>query len=59
MYPFRLVACASKLTDLQPEMFTQCHAITDIQVNRMFMYNHYEHIPVTDLTDLTDLGIFI
>ncbi|XP_071652871.1 intermembrane lipid transfer protein VPS13B isoform X2 [Temnothorax longispinosus] len=32
MYPFRLVACASKLTDLSPEMFIQCHAITDIQV---------------------------
>ncbi|XP_050449510.1 intermembrane lipid transfer protein VPS13B isoform X1 [Cataglyphis hispanica] len=32
MYPFRLVACASKLTDLQPEMFTQCHVITDIQI---------------------------
>ncbi|XP_011140226.1 vacuolar protein sorting-associated protein 13B [Harpegnathos saltator] len=32
MYPFRLVACASKLTELSPEMFTQCHAITDIQV---------------------------
>ncbi|EFN83982.1 Vacuolar protein sorting-associated protein 13B [Harpegnathos saltator] len=31
MYPFRLVACASKLTELSPEMFTQCHAITDIQ----------------------------
>ncbi|XP_070530231.1 intermembrane lipid transfer protein VPS13B isoform X2 [Cardiocondyla obscurior] len=27
-----LVACASKLTELSPEMFTQCHAITDIQV---------------------------
>jgi len=33
MYPFRLVACASKLTELPPEMFTQCHVITDIQVN--------------------------
>ncbi|EFN66110.1 Vacuolar protein sorting-associated protein 13B [Camponotus floridanus] len=32
MYPFRLVACASKLTDLQPEMFSQCHAITNIQI---------------------------
>ncbi|KAL6262831.1 hypothetical protein P5V15_005621 [Pogonomyrmex californicus] len=32
MYPFRLVACASKLTELSPEMFTQCHANTDIQV---------------------------
>ncbi|XP_067209482.1 intermembrane lipid transfer protein VPS13B isoform X1 [Linepithema humile] len=32
MYPFRLVACASKLTELSVEMFTQCHAITDIQV---------------------------
>lgn len=43
MYPFRLVACASKLTDLQPEMFIQCHAITDIQVSRVFMHNYYEH----------------
>jgi len=33
MYPFRLVACASKLTELPPEMFTQCHVITDIQVS--------------------------
>ncbi|XP_039314180.1 vacuolar protein sorting-associated protein 13B [Solenopsis invicta] len=32
MYPFRLVTCASKLTELSPEMFIQCHAITDIQV---------------------------
>ncbi|EZA51369.1 Vacuolar protein sorting-associated protein 13B [Ooceraea biroi] len=32
MYPFRLVACASKLTELPPEMFPQCHVITDIQV---------------------------
>ncbi|XP_012543255.1 vacuolar protein sorting-associated protein 13B isoform X3 [Monomorium pharaonis] len=32
MYPFRLVACASKLTELSLEMFAQCHAITDIQV---------------------------
>lgn len=34
MYPFRLVACASKLTELSPEMFIQCHAITDIQVSK-------------------------
>lgn len=41
MYPFRLVACASKLTELSPEMFIQCHAITDIQVSKVctiFMY---------------------
>lgn len=44
MYPFRLVACASKLTDLQPEMFSQCHTITNIQVSKVFMHNHYEHI---------------
>jgi hypothetical protein len=35
MYPFRLVACASKLTELSIEMFTQCHAITDIQVSKL------------------------
>lgn len=44
MYPFRLVACASKLTDLQPKMFSQCHAITNIQVSRVFIHNHYERI---------------
>lgn len=41
MYPFRLIACASKLTELSPEMFTQCHAITDIQVS--FMHNIIMH----------------
>lgn len=35
MYPFRLVSCASKLTELSPEMFAQCHAITDIQVSKV------------------------
>lgn len=35
MYPFRLVACASKLTELSPEMFTQCHAIADIHVSNV------------------------
>lgn len=35
MYPFRLVACASKLTELSVEMFTQCHAITDVQVSKL------------------------
>lgn len=37
MYPFRLVACASKVTELPPEMFTQCHVITDIQASTVFM----------------------
>ncbi|XP_020300480.1 vacuolar protein sorting-associated protein 13B isoform X2 [Pseudomyrmex gracilis] len=32
MYPFRLVACASKAKNLPPEMFTHCHAITNIKV---------------------------
>ncbi|XP_026672531.1 vacuolar protein sorting-associated protein 13B isoform X2 [Ceratina calcarata] len=33
LYPFRLVACASKQTDLPYDMFDQCHKIMTLQVN--------------------------
>ncbi|XP_076165604.1 vacuolar protein sorting 13B isoform X1 [Ptiloglossa arizonensis] len=33
LYPFRLVACASKQTDLSTEMFNQCHKIITLQIN--------------------------
>ncbi|XP_011871179.1 PREDICTED: vacuolar protein sorting-associated protein 13B isoform X1 [Vollenhovia emeryi] len=49
MYPFRLVACASKLTELSPEMFTQCHAITDIQVTGVKSQLHLTKICDTSI----------
>lgn len=44
MYPFRLVTCASKLTELSPEMFIQCHAITDIQVSKISCTIFIKHL---------------
>jgi len=49
MYPFRLVACASKLTELSPEMFIQCHAITDVQVSKVLCTIFVVHIFKIDI----------
>ncbi|XP_015594814.1 vacuolar protein sorting-associated protein 13B isoform X2 [Cephus cinctus] len=32
MYPFRLIACASKQTDISPDMFNYCHRTIDAEV---------------------------
>ena len=33
LYPFRLVACASKQTEIPPEMLVQCYRDIKVQVS--------------------------